>query len=81
MLHPMNSIHGLRPLDLPLAGQAAAWPGAPANTASHGSNASRWLDGLTGSTQPTLTADVPPSATGLGAAAHAERVLGALLAQ
>jgi hypothetical protein len=81
MLQPMNSIQGLRPLDLPLAGQAAAWPAAPATTTSLGGSAARWLDGLTAGAQTTLTADVPPGASGLGAAAHAERVLAALLAE
>lgn len=73
----MNTIPGLRPLDLPLpAGTAAAWP-SPAESLGNGP---RWLDGLAGSPEPALTADVPPDASGLGAAAHAERVLAALLA-
>jgi hypothetical protein len=81
MLTPMNTITGLRPLDLPLAGHAAAWAATPAAASASLGNAPRWLDGLAAGAAPTLTADVPPGASGLGAAAHAERVLAALLAE
>lgn len=71
----MNTISGLRPLDLPLAGgHTPGWP-APAGSPP------RWLDGLAGGgAEATLTADLLPDAHGLGPEAHAERVLGALLA-
>lgn len=79
----MNTITGLRPaeLSLPGASATAGWPGAavsgPAQAGSSG--APRWLDGLASADTTVLSADIPPGASGLGAAEHAQRVLAALL--
>lgn len=73
----MNTILGLRVSDLSPPG--SAWAGAPAAAASGLVGPVRWLDGLAIHEGAAITADVPAGASGLGAADHAQRVLGALL--
>ena len=79
----MNSITGLRPPDLGLSGTTSgAWGAAAASAqagAGVGGGAQRWLDGLASADGAVLNADVPAGASGLSAAEHAQRVLGALL--